>query len=54
MWWVASLSHIASKEKSEVRPQLMVGRLMAVEARVWSLEHGSLLGLSGGLKETRT
>ena len=38
VWWVASLSHIASNEDSRVRPQLEVGRPMAVEARVWSLE----------------
>ena len=45
VWWVASSSHIASKEDSRVHPQLEVGRPVAVEARVWSLEQGSLLGL---------
>ena len=54
VWWVASSSHIALKEDSRVHPQLEVGRPVVVEARVWSLEQGSFLGLSGGLKETRT
>ena len=54
VWWVASSSHIASKEDSRMRSQLEVGRLVAVEARVWSLEQGSFLGLYGSLKETRT
>ena len=54
VWWVASSFHSTSKEDLTVRPQLEVGRSMAVEARVWSLEQGSLLGLSEGLKETRT
>ena len=38
VWWVASSSHISSKEDSRVRPQLEVGRPVVVEARVWSLE----------------
>ena len=54
VWWVASLFHSTSKEDLTVRPQLEVGRSVALEARVWSLEQGSLLGLSDGLKETRT
>ena len=54
VWWVASSFHSASNKNLTVRPQLEVGRLAAVEARVWSLEQGSLLGLSEGLKETRT
>ena len=54
VWWVASSSHGTSKEDSTVHPQLEVGRPVAVKARVWSLEQGSLLGLSDGLKEMRT
>ena len=37
VWWVASSFHTASKKDSRVRPQLEVGRLVAVESRVWSL-----------------
>ena len=54
VWWVASSSHGTSKEDSTVHPQLEVGRPVAVESRVWSLGQESLLGLFGGLKETRT
>ena len=54
VWCVASSSHIASKEDSRVRPQLEVGQPVALEARVWSLEQWSLLGLSYCLTETRT
>ena len=54
VWWVASSSHIASKDDSRVRPQLELGQPVAMEAWVWSLGQGSLLGLSGGLMETRT
>ena len=54
VWWVASSFHSASNEDLTMRPQLEVGRPAVVEARVWSLEQGSLLGLLGGLMETRT
>ena len=53
-WWVASSFHSTSKKDLMMRPQLEVGRPAVVEARVWSLEQGSLLGLSNGLKETRS
>ena len=49
-----TLSDSASQEDSSVRPQPEVGRLVVVEAPTWSLEQGSLLGLSCGLTETRT
>ena len=49
-----TLSDSASPEDSSVRPQPEVGRLVVAEAWTWSLEQGSLLGLSYGLMETRT
>ena len=49
-----TLSDSTSQEDSMVRPQPEVGRLVVAEARTWSLEQGSLLGLSNGLKETKT
>ena len=49
-----TLSDSASLEDSLVCPQPEVGRIVVAEARTWSLEQGSLLGLSCGLMETRT
>ena len=49
-----TLSGSASQEDSTVCPQPEVGRLVVVEARTWSLEQGSLLGLCCRLMETRT
>ena len=54
MWWVVSLSHITSKENSEARPLLKVGRQVAMKAQSWSLTQGPLLVLWGGLKEMRS
>ena len=54
VWWVAFSSHSASNEGSSARPQLEVRLPVASEARAWSLEQGSLLRLSNGLKETKT
>ena len=58
--WLSSLvdSHwtlfdSASPEDSMVRFQPEVGGLLVAEARMWSLEHGSLLRLSCGRTEMR-
>ena len=48
------LSDSASPEDSSVRLEPEVGRIVVVEARMWSLEQGPLLQLSCGLMETRT
>ena len=49
-----TLSDSASPEDSMVRFQPEVGGLLVAEARMWSLEHGSLLRLSCGSTEMRT
>ena len=49
-----TLSDSASPNDSKVRPQPEVGRLVVAEARMWSLEQGSLLQVSFGLTEMRT
>ena len=49
-----TLSDSSLPEDSMVCPQPEVGRLVVAEARTWSFEQGSLLGLSCGLTETRT
>ena len=49
-----TLSDSASPEDSMVRFQPEVGRQLVAEARMWSLEHGSLLRLFCGRTEMRT
>ena len=49
-----TLSDSASPEDSMVRVHPEAERLLVAEARLWSLEHGSLLRLSCGRTKMRT